>query len=287
VLKPGNLTALALVAIAWLVLGVVTLTTAQAVTPSHLHYAPNGNFGCSGQPGGWCPYAEAFNLGDVSSKSELDSLPSGVQGLVYVGTCKGANSTFKSTVNAFTTDAKLWGFYLTDEPYPSSCPPANLKAESDYVHATIPAAKTFIIMVNLSASSTPRYTPGYTPANSGLDLVGLDPYPCRMKSGCHYAWIARAVSAAEAAGWPAAQLVPVYQAFGGGSYISDTGDHYRVPDTAQENTIINTWDSNLPCPVFEFAYSFGQQESDTAITNDAELQTLYQQHNTDSPVCLR
>lgn len=65
---------------------------------------------------------------------------------------------------------------LEDEPSPSSCPAADLKGESDWIHTNDPGAKTFIIEQNLSASYHPNYMGGYTPGNSDIDYYGLDPY---------------------------------------------------------------------------------------------------------------
>jgi hypothetical protein len=48
-------------------------------------------------------------------------------------------------IHPFLGSSQVWGFYLMDEPRPSSCPAVNLKAESDWIHANDPGAKTFII----------------------------------------------------------------------------------------------------------------------------------------------
>jgi len=54
----------------------------------------------------------------VSKVSELNALPNGVLGLVWLGLCNGANSTFIGAVQPFIGNSKLWGFYLMDEPNP-------------------------------------------------------------------------------------------------------------------------------------------------------------------------
>ena len=84
------------------------------VTP--LHYAPNNNFSSSGY---YAPRAAGFNLADVSSVGEVRSLPSGVRGLVWLGQCNGADSSFISAVQPFIGDPKVYGFYLMDEPDPT------------------------------------------------------------------------------------------------------------------------------------------------------------------------
>src|SRR5207244_6412629 len=79
-----------------------------------LHYAPNHHFDSSGR---YVPANAGFNLADVSNVSQLDSLPSGVKGLVWLGLCNGADSSFINAVQPFVGDhPKLFGFYLMDEP---------------------------------------------------------------------------------------------------------------------------------------------------------------------------
>ena len=185
-----------------------------------LHYTANGNF----VNGVYAPGADGFNLADVGSVSELNALPPGVKGLVYLGLTNGADANFQATVSAFKNNPNLYGFYIADEPGGGLA--ANLKAESDWIHANVPGAKTFIIEQNLSSDTNPDFV--YNPANTDIDLFGLDPYPIKA-SGVDYSIIPTAVSAAEGAGIPLADIVPVYQAFGGGGY-SD----WILPTPAQE-----------------------------------------------------
>src|SRR6266478_5228144 len=59
-----------------------TTSTTQPPTTgpvTNLHYAPNNNFDSSGN---YAPGKAGFNLADVSSVSELTSLPSGVKALI-------------------------------------------------------------------------------------------------------------------------------------------------------------------------------------------------------------
>jgi hypothetical protein len=71
--------------------------------------------------------------------------------------------------------SKVYGFYLADEPLPSATTAANLKAESDWIHANFPGVKTFIVQYNSGSDVAPQFY--YTPANTDIDLFGLDPYP--------------------------------------------------------------------------------------------------------------
>src|SRR5437016_8097825 len=63
-----------------------------------LHYAPNHNFDKNGK---YVPGAFGFNLADVNaSPAQLNSLPDGVKGLVWVGMCNGPDSKFRKTITA-------------------------------------------------------------------------------------------------------------------------------------------------------------------------------------------
>jgi hypothetical protein len=243
-----------------------------------LHYAPNGNFNSSGT---YLPGADGFNLADVSNVATLNSLPSGVKGLVWLGLCNGANSNFVSTVSPFIGNTNLFGFYLMDEPDPTGqyaplCTAANLKAESDWIHANVPGAKTFIVMLNFGTPTSPTYANTYNPANTDIDLFGLDPYPVRPQftGGVNYSVIGDAISAANAEGIPLSAIIPIYQAFGGGGYSS-----YTLPTAAQEQQILSVWAANVPSPVFDYAYSWGIQDSDSALVNTPSLQAVFSNWN--------
>ena len=137
-----------------------------------LHYAANGNFDSNGV---YAAGADGFNLADVGSVSELDSLPAGDKGLVYLGMTDGVTAAFTAAVDSYIGDPKLYGFYLVDEPDGSATTAANLKAEADYIAAHVPGAISYMTEQNLSADTTPSFY--YTPANTDINLFGLDPYP--------------------------------------------------------------------------------------------------------------
>jgi hypothetical protein len=243
-----------------------------------LHYAPNANISSTGS---YAPGADGFNLADVSSKGALDALPSGVKGLVWLGMGNGADATFQSTVSQYARDSNLFGFYLFDEPDPTGqwntqVSAANLKAESDWIHAHVPGAKTFMALMNMGTPQNPSYANTYNPANTDIDLFGLDPYPVRpqFSGGADFSVIPAAVSAAQAAGIPLSAIVPVYQAFGGGGYSS-----YTMPTVDQEKKLLQAWGSVVPNPAFDYTYSWGNQNGDTALVDSPDLQTVFAAHN--------
>ena len=89
--------------------------------------------------------------------------------------------------------------------------------------------------------------------------------------------ISAGVNEALSIGVPLADIVPVYQAFGGPpgtAYAS-----WTVPTADQEQTIFPTWGSLVPSPQFDYAYSWGVQSGDVALESDPSLAQVLAQHN--------
>jgi hypothetical protein len=242
------------------------------------HYAANGNFDASGT---YLPASVGFTIADVGSRAQLDGLPAGTTGMVYLGTCSGDSAAFRSQVAPFAGSRNLFGFFIIDEPDPATCPASRLAAESAYLHRQLPGALTFITQQNLSGSRTPSYLGGYNRANTGIDLFGLDPYPCRTElRGCDYAMISRYVGAAERAGLQRDAIIPVFQAFGGGEWVDDAGGRYQLPTPAQASRIMLEWAHLVPNPVFDVVYSWGVQRNDVALgAASGALRQVFLAHN--------
>ena len=242
-----------------------------------LHYASGGSASEVATAG--------FNLVDVSSVDELNALPAGTKGLVWLDEANGATSSFIDKVTPFIGNPKVFGFFLVDEPDPTGkwgtyATADNLKAESDWIHNNLPGAKTFITMMNMGSSADPDFSNTFNPANTHIDYYGVDPYPVRTgTSTVDYNMIDRTVAAAVASGVPLSQIVPVYQTFGGGNYTTDTGGQYVLPSVAQEQTMLDHWAKVAPSPAFDYAYAWGSQQGDTALGDSPALQALFLQHN--------
>lgn len=278
------------------IFGLFSLTVAShAVTRTAprtlLHYAPNHNFGFGGE---YLPGNVGFNLADVGTARQLDSLPPNVKGLVWVGRCNGVTPAFRHAVRPFIGHAKLFGFYLMDNPDPEPrvtakgylppCTPKHLRAESDWIHAHARGAKTFMILMNLGSARRPGFSAQYAPRAIHIDLYGIDPYPCRTElGGCDYDMVNHYVVAAEASGIPRSQMVPVYQAFGDGNYTDDAGGKYILPSATEERRLMVRWGSLLPKPVFDYAYSWGSQEQDDALEGARDLLPIFAAHNNATP----
>src|SRR5207302_1280635 len=198
--------------------------------------------------------------------------------LVWLGMGDGVTSAFISAVQPFIGNPKVYGFYLVDEPDPTGkwaplVTAPNLKAESDWIHANDPGALTFIVLMNMGTETNPSFANTYNSANTGIDLFGLDPYPVQKQfNGANYNIIAATVTAAEAWGIKLSQIVPVYQAFGDGTT-------WVMPTASQEQQILATWAPLVPQPAFDYAYSWGVQNNDTALVGSSSLQAVFAAHN--------
>lgn len=243
------------------------------------HYAANGNFDSHGTyaPGAW-----GFNLADVSTVNQLRALPAADRALIYVGVCVSPeqpafSSSFVPALERFIGDPRVFGFYLVDEPVATSCPPQNLRADSDRIHSLFPGSRTFMVLRNVGTDSVPSYDGAYTPQNTHVDLAGVAVYPVRSGGGDpDYTEIARGVAGAQRIGWPQRSLVPVYQTFGGGDWTNGT---WVLPTPAQERQILAAWARVLPRPVFDYSYSWGVQRKDSALSTSRELQGVFARHN--------
>jgi hypothetical protein len=268
--------------VAALLLLSAALAVPASVTTTGLHFAPNGDFAGDGA---YRPARAGFNLAEVSSATELRRLPFAVRGLVWLGLCGGIDATFRAAVWPYLGNPKLFGFYLVDDPdprfgHPSRCPADRLAEEADWLHANVPRTKVFAVLMNLGSSRTPSFGSEYAPARSHIDLFGFAAYPCRSElHGCDLGMIDRYVAAAEASGIPRRSMVPIFQAFGGGDWVDDSGGRYLLPTAEEELEILARWAGLLPAAEFDYAYSWGSQHADAALANSPGLQRVFSRHN--------
>ncbi len=253
-----------------------------AAAGTSLHLAANGNFDANGT---FAPGKLGFNLADVSDEARLSSLPAGVKALAWIGRCSGVDAGFLDAVRPYLGHEQVFGFNLMDDPDPTGryapvCTAEKLKAESDWIHANMPGTKTFIVLMNLGSSRKPSFAGAYTPVNSDIDLFGVSPYPCRTElRSCDFDMIGRFVAAAEAAGIPNNAIVPVYQSFGGGTWMDDGDGRYRLPTAAEAREMIARWDGLVPSPAFDYVYSWGPQRGDAALQESPALQSVFRNRN--------
>lgn len=236
--------------------------------------------------------AAGFNLADIQYVEQLNALPPGMKGLVWLNETSGVTPGFIAKVKPFIGNPKLFGFRLCDEPditgkyHSPAVSPAALKAEADWIRANVPWAITFITLMDIGSFDAPNFMNTFNPANTGIDFFGLDPYPVRGKV-FDLDFIDRTVEAAVAAGIPLNKIVPVFQAFGGGNWTTYTGgakDVYKLPTPDQANQMFARWATYTPNPVFDFAYAWGSQNGDTKLGSTSpealSLRAAFKAHNT-------
>jgi hypothetical protein len=161
---------------------------------------------------------------------------------------------------------QLYGFYLTDEPLDSTCAAA-VTAYTKFIHDNAPGKISFILLTDW-----PGTYAAYRPAITGVDLVGIDPYP--VKDGTYDSTlIQHEVSDAMAAGIPLANIVPVFQTFGGAGW--------DAPSATQLTTILGQWATLVPNPPLDYAYSWGTQSNylSEALGNRADWRDIMTAHN--------
>ena len=249
-----------------------------------LHYTSGGS--------GAAIVTAGFNLADVQYVEQLNALPAGMKGLIWLDESGGVTPRFIAKVKPFIGNPRLFGFRLCDEPditgkyHPPSVSPAALKAEAEWIKANVPGAVTFITLMDMGSFEAPGFMNTFNPANTGIDFFGLDPYPVRGKA-FDLDFIDRTVEAAVAAGIPIDRIVPVFQAFGGGKWKTYTGasmDVYELPTPDQANQIFARWAVYSPNPVFDFAYAWGSQNGDTKLGSTSpealSLRAAFKAHNT-------
>ncbi len=244
--------------------GATTTPTARTVLPpptTGMHLVTNLHGAVE------APRKLGFTLFDTgSSPSVVGALPSGVKAMVWLGQkCPTpATAEFRATVDRLASSPKVFGYYLSDEPHIADCPggPAALATRTAYIKkASAGRQKTFIVL-----SKTEDYQP-FRPYFSGVNMIGLDPYPCSVAHpDCAPGKIDEKVKPALSIGIPRFRLVPVYQAFG---QSAAADDYYRLPTADQMRTMLARWAALLPNPPMDYTYGWGHQSSSNPTLADS------------------
>ncbi|MER8435538.1 calcium-binding protein [Mesorhizobium sp. M1312] len=226
-----------------------------------------------------------FNLVDVQYIDQVNELPDGTKAMVWLNEGEGVTQSFIDKVTPFLGNPKVYGFFLVDEPdptgqYHTQVDAEDLKAESDWIHARMPDAKTFITAMDMGSAENSDFSNTYNYDNTHIDLFGISAYPVRTGTDTvDYDMIDRTVAAAVESGIPTSQIVPIHQTFGGGNWTTNTGGKYVMPTADQLQTMMDRWDELVPSPEFDFAYAWGSQEGDVALESSPELQAVFREHN--------
>lgn len=190
--------------------------TAAVCFPTHAHAAPPSHYTVNLHDDYTDAVAVGFDLMDVSSKSVMDSLPSGARGLFWIGNYSNTTCAFSLSDSQVATiadrnrgDPKFSGiYYIADEPHTSNCPsaPADVAARTALVHSHDKNAKTFAIVLDGS-----NHRGEYKAFANSADYIGVDPYPCNvynLAAGCDYTAMRNKIKAALTY-VPANRMVPV------------------------------------------------------------------------------
>lgn len=233
--------------------------------------------------------ALGYDLVDVKADPALVAgVPEGMQALLWVGnfTCGDFElgwDDFTRAVHRYGQDPKVYGWYLSDEPNPGDCPKIaqEIRRRAEYVERHAPRQISFISLTDWPMKPL-------APKRVGVDLVGLDPYPCKGSSKtrehCDIGAIDRMVRMADAAGIPRDRIAPVLQTFG--QSCSQGDRKYWLPTQAQFRKILARWDRLAPRPPLEISYSWGRQDewacpslSDAYGGDHPDLQSLIKARN--------
>jgi hypothetical protein len=192
-----------------------------------------------------------WNLLDVGSKEEADALPRGTRGLVWVGdydnsTCdwQVTDAQLEQELAHTAGDAKIAGFFFSDEPDPYACPdaPAQHRARSRLIHSLDPHGFTVMLMDSNSGKQTLEQMQLWAGA---ADRIALDPYPCYRGRPCNYGWIRSVIRAANRAQLP---YWGVVQAF--------AGEDWRWPTPAEEKRMLALWATSREKGYMTFAWTW-------------------------------
>ncbi len=195
--------------------------------------------------------ANGFNVLDVTSQALADLLPAGTRGLVWVGdydntSCSWevSDAALRSELTAEPGDAKVAGYFFSDEPDPHACPnaPAQHKARSGLIHLLDPGKPTVLLADSNSGQASLDQMPLWKGA---ADYVALDPYPCYQHKPCNYAWIDSIINAADQAGlsyWGVAQA------------FSDST--WRWPTNAELTHMLSQWAASRESGYMTFAWTW-------------------------------
>ncbi|MFI0353918.1 hypothetical protein [Actinomadura sp. 9N407] len=231
-----------------------------------------------------------YDLVDVKpDAASVDGVPDGMRAMLWVGnfTCGDFELSYEALTEAVRRLArhpKVYGWYLSDEPNPRECPriAGEIRRRADLIEREAPGQISFISLTDWPMKPV-------TPDKVNVDLVGLDPYPCkgsaRVRSRCDIGAIDRMIRMADDAGIPRRVVVPVFQTFGQGCSKGDR--QYWLPTETQLRQILHRWDRLVPRPPMDIAYSWGHQEqwacptlADASGGSHPDLQSIMKARNT-------
>ena len=236
-------------AVAWVVQARAGARAVTATAPPLRYIYNSGSAAGTVASNGW-------NLIDVGSRWSADRLPTRARGLVWVGDYDNGSCSWqvtdaelKAEVRAAVGDAKVFGYFFSDEPNPYACPnaPRQHRARTNLIHSIDPGTRTVIVLdSNGFKGRATRDALDQLPLWKGAaDHIGLDPYPCYQRSRCDFSWIDRTIRAANTAGL---NYWGVVQAFDDSSW--------RWPTTDELSHMLRQWAASRETGYMTFAWTW-------------------------------
>jgi len=224
---------------------------------THRELTMRGCYDHDSSASGWDHIVAAgFTVVDMGPfRSELDALPAGVKGWVWLGdydntTCtwQQSDAWIRTHVAAVAGDPKIAGYFLADEPHVWDCPraPDDVRARAALVRSIDPGPPTFVVLE--------PHSPGnpYAPYVGTVDVIAADPYPCSYANGCVMTKIDGEIALLEAAGVP--RYWGVLQAF--------ADSYYRYPTRDELREAFARWRSSRMDGYLVFAWSYAGNSLD-------------------------
>jgi hypothetical protein len=219
----------------------------QAKTPHYRYIFHSG----SNQPGA---ASVGFNLLDVDAKAEADALPRGTRGLYWLGdylnapTCdwEKPDAAIAAKVRAAKGDAKVWGYYFSNEPDPYGCPNAIAQhlARARLIKSIDSTKATYLSLDMNWRAQALKQIPLWV---GTVDYVGLNPYICFVgRSSCDFAWLNRVIAAADRAHLAYFGHVQAFQA-----------EEWRWPSPLELQRMLNRWAVSKEKGYAVFTWSWG------------------------------
>jgi hypothetical protein len=238
-----------------------------------------------------------FDLFDFGpDKSRIDALRTGQQALVWLGNLDNTNcqpgytwSEFQTEVRRLANDPKVFGYFISDEPHPGTCPNAvrDIRQRADFIRAQNPRQKSFIVVMDAARICGSAMGCEYrelNEANTHVDLIGIDPFPCAIAVGCAPDKIDLEVQRAVSGGISLDTIVPVFQVFGQ-RCSANKSKYYLQPTATELKAMLDEWHELVPKPEFDFTYTWRSSGPACPALDRADgsssLQSVMQGHNSE------
>jgi hypothetical protein len=176
-----------------------------------------------------------------------------------------SDATLTSDVTRMKGDAKVFGYYISDEPNDATnCPnaPAQHAARTALIHSIDPSAIVVIVLDATGDHELARFSQWSTPTDA--DVIGIDPYPFITGKSPDWALVNDAVSAADAAHFNYWFVVQSFSNF-----------EYRFPTAPELQTLLGMAASSHAQGLMTFAWRY----SGNCLCDHPDLLSVWSAYN--------